>query len=104
SSPLARARRVRDEEVGADELEPAAEPRCQRDPALPVVLGEPVLDREDRVAPGPLLPEGDHLLGALGRALALEQVALAAAQLARRRVERDRDLLARAVARLLDRS
>ena len=36
------------EQIIADELNFAAEPRRERLPTLPVVLGEPVLDRDDR--------------------------------------------------------
>ena len=39
---------VGDEQVVADELDAVAEPGGQRDPAVPVVLGEAVLDRDDR--------------------------------------------------------
>ena len=48
--PLAEPLRVRDEEVVADELDAVAELARQLRPRVPVVLGEPVLDRDDRVA------------------------------------------------------
>ncbi len=60
--------------------------------AVPVVFGEAVLDRDDRVALDELGPERRHR-----RALelaALEAVGAVAEDLARRRVERDRDAVA----------
>src|SRR4029453_11004979 len=43
-SPARGGLRVRDEHVVADELHAVAERACQRLPAVPVPLGEPVLD------------------------------------------------------------
>ena len=54
-------RRVRHEEVVADELDPIAEPRGELAPAGPVVLAEAVLERDDRVAVDPVGPEVDQL-------------------------------------------
>ena len=85
---------VRDEEVVADELDAAAEPVGQRLPGGPVVLGEAVLDRDDREAVGEVGPEVDHPVAVERAALALEHVDAVAVQLARGRVERDRDLVA----------
>ena len=45
---LAQAARVGDEEVVADELDLAAELAGQQLPAVPIVLGHAVLDRDDR--------------------------------------------------------
>ena len=98
---------VGDEQVVADELDPVAEPRrsarCQ---PRPVVLGEAVLERDDRVAVDPVGPQVDEL-AAVERAALLGQdvpgrgAVVAAAlldELGRGRVERDRDVLARPVA------
>ena len=63
-------------------------------PAVPVVLGEAVLDRDDRVPLGETRVEVDHLAGR--RLAALEAVDAVAVELARRRVERDRNPLAMA--------
>ena len=87
------------------------EPRGQLAPAGPVVLGQAVLERDDRVARGPVGPEVDELAGVERPALARQHVAGRRAVVAgarstssaRRRVERDRDVLARPVAGPLDR-
>ena len=51
------------EQVVADELHLAAELRGQLLPAVPVVLGQAVLDRADRLLVAQLLPQVDHLVG-----------------------------------------
>ena len=103
--------RVRDEQVVADELDPVAEPTGELGPAGPVVLGQAVLDRDDREPVRPVGPEIDELAGLERPAFLREDVARHAAiaaaalldQLARRGVERDREVLARPVAGPLDR-
>ena len=54
------ALRVRDEQVVADELHAVAEALRQQLPASPVVLGEAILDGDDRVARRPVGPEVDQ--------------------------------------------
>ena len=54
--------RVGHEQVVADELDRAAEPLGQPPPAGPVVLGQAVLERDDRVARGPVGPQVDQLV------------------------------------------
>ena len=88
---------VRDEEVVSDELKPVAEALGQRSPGGPIVLGEAVLDRDDRVPLGQLLPEARPFPRRPPRGL--RSVAPVAVELGRSRVERDRDALA--VARTL---
>ena len=96
-------RRVGDEDVVADQLRRRAHPLGQRGPAVPVALGQPVLDRPHRVL-------RDHRGVALGHVgagqrLAGDVVGPVAVELARRRVQRDRDALATGrVAGLLDRA
>ena len=98
------------EQVVADELDAVAEPLGQLLPAEPVVLGQAVLDRDDRVAGGPVGPQVDQLAGLerpalLGQHVARRRAVAAAPlldQLGRRRVERDRDVLAGPVAGPLD--
>ena len=51
---------VRHEQVVADELHAIAEPVGQQLPAVPVVLGHAVLDRDDRVARAEVVPELGH--------------------------------------------
>ena len=68
-------------------------------PAVPVVLGDAVLDRDDREAVDQAREEVGHLRRR--RLAALEAVDAVGEELARRRVERDRDAVA--VARPLDR-
>ena len=70
------------------------EPLGERPPVVPGVLVEPVLDGDERVAVDEILVEADHLLGGEAPALGLEHVGAVAEDLARRRVERDRDPLA----------
>ena len=48
--PAAEPLGVGDEQVVADELHAVAELLGERGPAVPVVLGHAVLDRDDRVA------------------------------------------------------
>ena len=87
---------VRHEEIVADELHAVAEPVGQRLPAVPVVLAEPVLDRDDREAVAEVGPEVDHPGGVERAALALQPVGAVVVKLARRRVERERDPVAMA--------
>ena len=74
-------------------------------PVLPRVLVEPVLDRDEREALGQGAVEVDHLGGIERPALAGKVVRAVAEDLARGRVERDRDALAMpgALGRLEDR-
>ncbi len=94
--------RVRDEEIVTDQLHALAELPGEVLPAGPVVLGHSVLDRHDRVL---VAPRPEHV-GPVGRrerqALAFQMVLAVPEELARRAVERERDLLARHVAGLLD--
>src|SRR6266576_5389488 len=103
--------RIGHEDVVADELDSRPEARRQLDPAGPVLLAETVLERDDRVLRDPGVPQVDELAGVEGPSLALQAVltgdAVAAGPLnedgAGRRIQRDRHVLARSVARLLDR-
>src|SRR5512132_564512 len=83
------------EDVVADQLHLRAEVRGQDLPALPIVLGETVLDQHDRVLPNPRLPQLDHFLGCFCRLVGLEMDVLAVLpHLAGRGIEAERDLLA----------
>ena len=93
---------VRDEEVVPDQLDALAEPVGQRLPPVPVLLGHAVLDRDDRVALGQLDPVVGELRRAQLAALVSQLVGAVAVELAGRGVERDRHLLAGAVAGGLD--
>ena len=53
--------RVGDEHIVADQLHAVAERLRQQLPAVPVALGEAVLDRDDRILPHPVVVELDHL-------------------------------------------
>ena len=103
--PLLDALGVGDEQVVADQLHALAERLRQRHPAVPVVLGHAVLDRHDRELLAQLSVELDHPLAVQLLAFAFQLVGLArlVPQLARRDVQRQRDVLARLVAGLLDR-
>ncbi len=102
--PAREALDVGDEQVVADQLEARAEPPRERGPAVPVVLGQAVLDAHDRIA----VAQARVVLDQLGRAqppppLAREDVGAVLPEFARGRIEGERHLLARLVARLLDR-
>ena len=73
----------------------------QRDPAVPVVLGQRVLDGHDRVVADQRGVERRHLGG--GVVLALEAVHAVVVEFGRRDVERERDVLAGGEAGLPDR-
>src|SRR6185503_6224710 len=89
---LPEAIRVRDEDVVADELDTVAELGSQPLPAVPVVLGERIFERDDRVALHELRPERRHLVAT--ELAAFEAVDAVPKDLARGRVERDRDPVA----------
>ena len=74
----------------------------ERLPAVPVVLVHAVLDRDDRVARAEVGPVVGELAGGERAALVLEHVGAVLVDLARRRVERDEDVLAGHVAGALD--
>src|SRR5262249_45412868 len=92
---------VRDEEVVADELDLFAELVGQELPAVPIVLRDPVLDRDDGVLVAEARVDADELRG--GPWLLIERVTAVGVKFARRGVEAERYLLARLVARVLDR-
>ena len=97
------ALRVRHQQVVTHHLDAATQLRGEGRPARPVVLGQAVLQAHDRVAVRPVAPEGDQLVAREGALLTGEDVSALAVDLRRRGVERDRDLLARPIARALDR-
>ena len=94
--------RVGDEDIVADELNFFAQgSRVMSLPAVPIVFGEAIFDRDDRVLAHPAFPEFHHLLGgARGFVGFLEDVFFGGAvvELAGRRVEGDGDLFAGLVA------
>src|SRR5579862_2826345 len=92
--PVLQTRRIGDEDVVADELDARAEALRRRAPAVPVVLGVAVLDRDDREPVDETGPELGHLRGR--RLSTLEAVDAVGVELGRGRVERDRDRLAMA--------
>src|SRR6185437_14125559 len=73
-------------------------------PSFPIVLGQPVFDRNDRVLVDPRFVELDHAIGVpLAGAALLERVRAIRKELARRTVESERNLLPRRVACRIDR-
>ena len=95
--------RVGAEDVVTDQLDALSERARQLAPALPVVLGQRVLDQHDRVAVDPGAPQFDHLRRRAGRAVRLERdIAAVAPHLARRRVEAEGDVGPGTVTRRLD--
>ena len=99
---LPQAGGVRDEQVVAHQLDLPAQALGQPHPAVPVLLGEAVLDGDDGVAVDELLPVVDHLVGRQAPALALQlvQAGLLVIELARGGVHRKREVAARLEARL----
>ena len=103
SMPCCQALGVGDEEIVADELAALADEFGQRLPALPVVLGHAVLDRDDREALDEALEIFGHS-GAIERlALALQLILAVLEELGGGAVERQHHVFARLVAGLLDR-
>ena len=94
---------VRHQEVVADHEAAAPHLPGEGDEALRVVLGQRVLDREDRIAAEPAEQQLDHAARVQLPAVAGEPVAPVAAELAGGDVERDRHLLVRPEAGPLDR-
>ena len=82
-------RRIRNEDVVSDELHAVAELYGQFGPRPPLVLGQGILERDDRVGIDEPAEELDHLFGS--ERAALEPVRAVAPHLGRRRVERDRN-------------
>src|SRR5207253_9340689 len=89
---LPEAVRARDEDVVPDELDAIDELCGQQRPPVPVVLGQRVLERDDRVALDELREEPGHLFAAL--LPPLETVEAVPKDLARGRVQCDRDAVA----------
>ena len=85
---------VRHEDVVADELQAVTDRGVERLPARPVVLSHRVFERDDRVIRNDRLPVARELLRRQRPPFGFELVAPVAEELRRRRVERDRDLLA----------
>ena len=90
---------VGDQEVVADDEAAAPHLAGEGHEALRVVLGQRVLDRDDRVAGEPAQQQLDHAARVELAALARQPVAALAAELRGRDVERDRHLLAAAGSR-----
>src|ERR1035441_1765976 len=89
----------------AHQLDAAAHLVGHQLPARPVVLGQPVFNRDDWVLTAPVIPESDHFFaGKLALVALLEDVFLLflVVELARRGIECDADLLAGLVAGQLD--
>src|SRR6185503_6092685 len=87
----------------ADELELVAQRGRQMLPAIPVVLSEPVLHRNERILPAPLGVARGHRGSIDGGLLAREGVLAVRKKLRRRGIESEGNVLAGSIARLLDR-
>src|SRR5262249_15943149 len=103
ADPVAQTLRIGDKDVVADELDSSAELCREHSPALPIVLGHSVLDRDDWVAPDKVGPVGDKPRRIEGFALAREAIGAVAVKFARRGVERQHYLLTRTITRGLNR-
>ena len=101
--PVLQARGVGDEQIVAHQLRVRAHRVGHQLPAVPVVLGHAVFNRNDRILPAPVGPVIHHLLaGAPALVGLLEDVHAVLIELARSRIERDADLVAGLVAGLRD--
>ena len=94
---------IRHEEIVPDELDLVPKRFRHERPAIPIVLRQTVFDGDDRIARHPICPEIDHLRGIELSALTRQMVDAVLVELARRRIESDRNILARLVAGLIDR-
>ena len=84
---LLQALGVGDEEIVADELYLLAERFGHRGPAVPIVFGHAVLDRDDRIARAKILVELDHA-GRIERlALAFQLILAVLEELGRSRID-----------------
>ncbi len=91
------------EQVVAHDLDAVAEGVGEQLPAVPVVLGAAVLDRDDRVLVDPALEQCDHAGRVDGLAVDRVGLLLLVEQFRGRDVQRDEGLLAGFVAGLGDR-
>src|SRR5438105_11994202 len=91
---LAQTYEIGDEDIVANQLDAIAEPLREQAPTVPVVLGHPSLDGDDRVAVAPVLPESDELWRFERPAFAVQLVPSVAEELGCRWIERDGDLIA----------
>ena len=95
---------IRHEQVIAHQLNPVAQLFGQHRPTVPVVFGKAVFEGHDGIVIHPLRPIANHVFRSLRRLVGfLEDIFSILIELAGRRIERNRDLLARLVARLLNR-
>ena len=110
SSVLAAPRRAASSTRPADVTSRSSPTTCTRSPwaageggeAFPVVLAQRILHRHDRIAREPAADERRHACAVERPVLQRQPVAAAPPELARRHIQRDRDLLARPEARALD--
>ena len=101
--PTTQALGVGDEHVVAHELQARAQALGERTPALPVLLVDAVLERDDRIAPAQLRPVVAQLLGGQAAPLVRQRIAPVAVQLAGGSVEGDTHVLGGPVTGRLDR-
>src|SRR5581483_6210774 len=90
------------QQVIAHELHTVAQPGAQLRPPLPIILGQAILERDDRILVTPARPEVDQLVRREVAPFLGQVVRPVGVQLARGRVERQRHLIARLVASALD--
>src|SRR5690606_26664012 len=85
---------IGDEVVVADDLKRGTNRRGERDQAGFVVFAKRILDRDDRVAPGPADQHVDQFVAIEFTGFAAKAIAPAATEFRSGDVERDRDVLA----------
>jgi hypothetical protein len=92
--PAARRAGVGHEQIVADQLDPVAQTLGQQAPAVEIVLGHAVLDRDDREPLAQVDQIGGHALGVDGLALARHDVFAVLEELGRGDVETQVEVLA----------
>src|SRR6266851_5897063 len=81
--PIAQAARIGHEHIVADKLNRAAELMREKAPAVPIVLGHAIFDRDDRISANEIGPVSDEA-GSIERlALAGEAIGAVAVEFAR---------------------
>ena len=99
---LLHPRHVGHQQVITHDLNPITQPLHHQHPTVPVILGQPVFNADDGVLLHPVGIELNHLRASERAALLLEEIPPILIKLTGGWVERDADLLARFVARLLN--
>ncbi|GBD19471.1 hypothetical protein HRbin27_01977 [bacterium HR27] len=100
---MTHAFRVRDEEIVTDQLDPLTQSLRQTLPVIPVILRQRILNGNDRITVDPICPKVDQLIGRQRFPFTGQSIRSVLVEFAHRRIERENDLLPRAITGALDR-